>query len=102
MKAEMYYKEEFPLELRITIENINDLRYLQMLFSMRNEFTIKEKQEKYLSTPEQCEEVMAYVKQYARETGGEEIDNQAFNICRNVWKEQEQKLTKKQLEKDEG
>ena len=32
MKAEFYYKEEFPLELRITIEEIADLVLLRGMF----------------------------------------------------------------------
>lgn len=32
MNAEFYYKEEFPLELRIKINNINELRLLESLF----------------------------------------------------------------------
>lgn len=42
MKAEMYYKSEYPKELRIQIRNLEELEYLKLIFTPNvNEVSVK-------------------------------------------------------------
>jgi hypothetical protein len=41
MKGEMYYRETYPKELRIQIENEDELKFLKILFSYNPKHTLK-------------------------------------------------------------